>query len=67
MVTLKKVWSWKYCINRCKGRKAYFSLVSSSDASCNIFNRFFCSMMYSPSVKWVLNAKCFETISVIHN
>lgn len=66
MVTLKKVQSCKYCVNRCKGRKAYFSLVSSSDTS-NIFSRFFCSLMYSPCVKWVLNAKCFETISVIHN
>lgn len=46
MVTLKKVLSWKYCVNRCKGRKAYFSLSSSSDTSCNIFNRFFCSIIH---------------------
>lgn len=34
-----------------------YSLVTTSDTSCSVFNRFIGSMMYSPSVKWVLNAE----------
>lgn len=43
LVTLRKIWSWKYDMNVHEGGKAYVSLMSSSDTSCSIFNRFFCS------------------------
>lgn len=46
-----------------QGRLIY-SPVSSSDPICNLFKRFLWSVSCSPSVKWVLNAKCFEPIGI---